>query len=289
MRKLKSLFVILALVFVFGIHNNLHAQDETVISVTYYLDGSEVKSEDYSNSNFAVGDSFTIGERPSEVRENSKFLFWTINDAIRRDLPESFGARVKSTTHLKAYFISSDKKAAAFVDSNLKLLEIQYLEDSEPILPGNAPGKALSAFDGWGLIGSYETKVTDPTPPSDSRLADVYVARYLIDDTKSITINVDGTDNSYLPHGEVELTSTKTNVVWKDDKGTIIGYGSPYVFSAIGNMTITSHEGESIQEYYVTISSPHQIREGHTSFVGKHKLPESYDIIEYGFKYYDTT
>lgn len=277
MRKFKLFILFMGILSFLGFQSALKATPENSdAKIAYYLDGEEVVAEEPLT--LAVGGKFT----PDAQTIDGTFLYWTINGAILKDLPERPTVRVTSKLHMKAYYVSSTKHAVVFLDTNLQVLKTQYAITDETLVPPADPFKPKTTFVGWVPMANYEEGV--PTKiPTNPNAHEYFVARYT-KDALSYTVKINGASQSAALNEVVEATTELTNPVWKDEHGNVLGCGSPIKFAVFGNIDITAYAGDVTQSNpYVTLRGPFSLREGYVSYIGK--ISPDADVLEFGFEY----
>lgn len=168
MRKFK-LFVLLLGIFSFlGLVSVKAAPEAAEVKVTYYLDGN-VEVAETLVSGFNVGDQVILDSQTIV----GDFMFWTVNDAGRRDLTETPNIKASKKLHLKAYYKSSVRVAAVFLDTNLKLLSGQFLAAADTLTIPADPVKPHATFAGWVPMENYDLGVPNKTP--DKPTVDTYL------------------------------------------------------------------------------------------------------------------
>ena len=276
MRKFK-LFVLLLGIFSFlGLVSVKAAPEAAEVKVTYYLDGN-VEVAETLVSGFNVGDQVILDSQTIV----GDFMFWTVNDAGRRDLTETPNIKASKKLHLKAYYKSSVRVAAVFLDTNLKLLSGQFLAAADTLTIPADPVKPHATFAGWVPMENYDLGVPNKTP--DKPTVDTYFVAKYSNPTKQYTVVIDGVSQGATLNQVVTATTALTNPVWKDEAGNVVGYGSPFKFTVLGNMNITSTAGEAVTSPQVLLRGPFDLRDGYVSYVGV--LPSGVEVVEYGFEY----
>ncbi|MGI6359949.1 MAG: immunoglobulin-like domain-containing protein [Acholeplasmatales bacterium] len=270
MRKFKLFVLLLGIFSLFGLHNVKAAPEAADVKVTYYLDGSVAVAET-TVSSINVGDLVSL-TKPEAVSGN--FMFWTVNGAVRRDLPETLSIKASSKLVLKAYYTSSGTKVGVFLDSNLQYISATYANTAVPPTT-NLPDKPHSTLDGWALVDDYSSKVTDFTLTEDKTF---FVARYTVSDTEKVTVN--GVE--YVVNSLVTLTSELTNPVWKNASGQVVGYGQSFTFTALENATFTPEASVAPAVDYVTFRGPITLRTGYKTYVGRFDVGTK-EVVDFGF------
>lgn len=203
------------------------------------------------------------------------FAFYMFNGEIREESVAEFV--VTTNTHVVAFYKAADEVIAAFVDTNGALLAVDYLEaEGTPELPGGflAPTKPGLSFDGWHTELDVITEDI------------VYTAVYVVDEAfTSVTIN--GTEYGY--NSLVTLTATDPEFTHWEENGQVVSYSESYTFSAIYSKDVVEKtDGGEFTQPLVSISPALSLRETHGSYLARYELPEGFEFVEAGFKYYNS-
>ena len=212
--------------------------------------------------------------------ENHTFLYWEINNSINY-LPVDHQFSLQDTNVLKAVFSPSDKHVVTFVDSNSKILKIEYVvDDGTATAPETLPTKLgyTVAETNWDVT---LTNITEDT---------IAVLQYTKTDTTSYTLSVPNGSGD----GSYEYNTVATVVAdaptegeyfhhWEVEDHTV-SYQSTYKFTVLENTTITAVYSTSAvtDAPTVTITDSFSIRGGYKTFIGQFYLPSSYTMVEYG-------
>ncbi|NMA05525.1 MAG: hypothetical protein GX931_04050 [Acholeplasmataceae bacterium] len=78
-----------------------------------------------------VGGTYT----PDLSAVEGTFMFWTVNGAVRTDLPQDYTFKVTSKLELVAHFASTGKYSVAYLDANTKLIDVEYVDDTGVLTP----------------------------------------------------------------------------------------------------------------------------------------------------------
>ncbi len=290
MRKFK-LFVLLLGIFSFlGLVSVKAVPTNIDVDLHYYLDGVEQTDKKHTLLAQPVGQHLILAEpitlEVGDPLQPQQFLFWVVNGAVRTDLGPTLNIKVPTELKLEAYFTSPNKKAAVFLDTNLKLLGATYATGGTPETPA-VPGKPLSTPDGWALIDSYETKATIAEITTASPLVTYYVARYKVETAEVAgSLTVDSAPQvEKLVNQVVTLDSAPTGFShWVDGEGNILSYKANYSFTMLKeNRVINSVLGTPTPEPLVNMVVEPNLRGGYTSVVGQFEANSGYSILEYGF------
>lgn len=211
------------------------------------------------------------------------FLYWEVNGSIR-DLPIDYEFTLAKTNNLKAVFSPSDKHAVTFVDSNGKILKVEYVSDQgTATAPVTLPSKPGYSTNGWNV--SLENIETDT----------IAVLQYTKTNVSNYLISVvNGTGG-----GEIEYNTTATLVADASETlyfhhweiaGQTVSYSSTYSFTVLKAETVTAYYAASAPtpQPKVLMSNNLGIRAGYESYLGQFYLPEGYTIVEYGFLTHDS-
>jgi len=212
--------------------------------------------------------------------EGYTFLYWEVNESINY-LPVDHQFSLTETNVLQAVFSPAEMHVVTFVDSNSKILDIQYVEDDgTATAPESLPSKPgyTIAETNWN---TSLTNITDDT---------IAVLQYTKTDTTSYTLSVpNGTGD-----GSYEYNTVATVVAdaptgeeffhhWEVEDHTV-SYQSTYKFTVLENTTITAVYSTSAvtDAPTVTITDSFSIRGGYKTFIGQFYVPSSYTMVEYG-------
>lgn len=285
MRKFK-LFVLLLGIFSFlGLNNVKATSGTTDVVIHYYLNGTEQTTKKVTLPGETVGGTLTYNPTLLVEEQPQQFMFWTVNGAVRKELPQNLTIRIPSKLVLEAHFASPTNKAAVFLDTNLRILGTHYAASGNAIPPADPTGQ-LAAFKGWISVDApnYEAAIPlDTFPLNELKL--FYVAKYQVSSSQIVTINgVEREINSV-----VTLTSELTNPVWKNANGQIVGYGQTFKFTALEAATLTPEASVAPAVDYVTFRGPiTTIRTGYNSYVGSFNIGTK-QIVDFGFILSDGT
>lgn len=137
MKKFRFLLVVLGLFALLGFSKTVKAAETVTVSVIVKLD-NETKST--SSPTATLGGTYT--NNPLAPASGATFMFWTVNGAVRADLPQNLTIKVPSKLELVAHFASTDKYSVVFLDTNSKLLKANFVSSGNPIeLPDSNPSK----------------------------------------------------------------------------------------------------------------------------------------------------
>src|SRR5690606_931810 len=107
-----------------------------------------------------------------------------------------------------------DTYAAAYVDTNGYLLDVQYGEELfVPLYGGDVPTKPGYEFDSW----SFDAEVTE----------DIVITAVYALDADDVTVTVDGVPVDYAYNELVTVSSDLLGFThWEDENGFIVSYSN---------------------------------------------------------------
>ena len=127
-----------------------------------------------------VGGTYT----PDLSAVEGTFMFWTVNGAVRTDLPQDYTFKVTSKLELVAHFASTGKYSVAYLDANTKLIDVEYVDDTGVLTPPTLESTLVcleegASFDGWALITNYEAPASTllENPGAKAYLLQIYCYR----------------------------------------------------------------------------------------------------------------
>ncbi len=290
MRKFRILIILFSLFAIFGINRVVKAAPTDNVVIRYFVDGV-LQAGETTVLTVSEGATFKIDKRVGA----EKFVFWTIDGAVRKDLPEDPTLRAKSigTMNLDAYYVSDTKWAVVFMDSNLKILgEVEYFNKGNGTpTPPATPTKTMLNCVGWALIDDYETVVPTPLPTPTANT--FYVAKYELKAEYNKTRNV--TVNGGIPEakavGSVVTVSTSDPhfSYWIDaNTGAVLSHRNPYKFTLLDQdiaLESIHGKGDKSNEPMVSIRRLIDPEAEKDIFIGQFDSLDStlYDIVQYGF------
>lgn len=250
------------------------------VSVKSYFDGQTPIVNTASDKAYGTKVSF---ESSLGSVEGHTFVCWFVNGIVRLDLNVSTEFYATENMVLEAVFSPSDKHTVMFLDSNGKLLEVQYVANE-----GNAtditeglptkPGYIISSTNKWG---KELTNITGDT---------FMVLQYEKSDASTFAIAVNnGTGSGIYAFNEV--VTVVANGPEEDmyfshwtDGTRIVSRQASYTFTVLQARTLTAVYSGSAPSVapFVTLSTDLNIRDGYQSYLGQFYLPEGYELVEYG-------
>lgn len=286
MKKMRFFILLLGLVSLFGFTKVLKAEGSVYISITKMLNGEQQGTSDVKTG--VVGD--TLEYIPTI--ENATFMFWVVNGAVRADLPKDLTIRVTSKLELVAHFASSDKYSVAFLDTNTKLLRVNFVNTEGTLnIPSEQeqPSRKGTDFLGWAPMSNYDETVPSKTPENPGSKT-YFVAKYEVtNETKETkhTVIINGDSSEHILNDVVTASTTEADFsYWMDqDSGAILSYSREFKFSVLDQDVnlVSVHDGEKTGPM-VSIRRFFNFKTGYDSFIGHYELDESkYELIEVGF------
>lgn len=206
------------------------------------------------------------------------FAFWIVNGVVRYDLAVDHEFIVTGNLDIVAVFDNEDENPVVFMDSNGKLINIQYVENG---LDADPPATGSYVKPGYVAAGWSEShlEVTAPT---------VLVLQYEIDTTSEFLVTVNqGTGSANYLFNTIVTVSPEININsfshWEVN-GEIVSYQEEYSFTVFGSTEITAIFKESPETVkpLITLSDALELHSGKKSFVGQFEFPEGYTLIDYG-------
>jgi uncharacterized repeat protein (TIGR02543 family) len=292
MKKISTL--VLSFLLLLGLSLTItHVQAAAVTGstiVAYFDTGAAVPI----NLNGNYGSKLSVS--PSE-NSGYEFAFWVVNGVVRKDLAPTNQFMLTNNLELKAVYAPEGQFAVAFMDSNGKLLKVDYfdpnLEGGDAVVPPvslpSKPGFEISV-NPWGFGASFtaitehkvfvlqytQTNVTtyDLTVTNGSSNKGAGVQQYTYNEIATVTPSV-------APEGQVFSHWLKN--------GEIVSQSSSYQFSVFEDTSVEAAFAVSAPTpaALVSISDSFILREGKISFIGQYYLPAEYELVEVGLLEYD--
>ena len=278
MKKFRFFVVLLGLFALLGFSKTINAQETVNVTITVKKDDTQVG--DVVSTTGTLGGTIKVDTLLPEVTD-ATFMFWTINGVVRTDLDIDSLIKVTSKLDLVAHYASTGKYSVAYLDTNTKLIDVDYVNVSGTLTPPvsgpnpkDVPGRKGTSFDGWALITNYEAPASTALENPGAKA--YFVAKYTVTETAEYTVTVDGTPLA----GTYKLNDTATAVptdpnfsYWKDETGAVLSYESSYTFTVLNaNVTLTSvNEGE-VNEPLVSIRRFVGYETGKNAFIGHYEL-----------------
>jgi hypothetical protein len=259
------------------------------ITLKSYFASDNIVTHPVANSTYGNTLSFA-----TDIGNPSGFTFgfWVVNGVVRTDLPKNHVFTLVYDNDFQAVFYPDNLLYVAFMDSNGKILKVEYVtqggnavppgqELENPITLPTKPGFTLNAVESrWN--GSY-TNVQNHK---------ILTAQYTMSNATKYSLTVDnGTGDDVYDFNQVVTVSADGAPSgqkfhhWEVDDLTV-SYQSTYSFTILKNTTIKAYYLDSSIETQdlprITVSNNAGIREGSKSYVGQYYLPAGYTFVEAG-------
>lgn len=280
MKNITTLLLITFLLFVY-IKHSINAEIEVVISVTSHFDDENLNITTLLQDN-TYASNLSL-ENTILNLEGYSFVSWIVNNSVRKELLLNHTFVLTNDMELIAIFSPSDKHSVLFMDSNSKLLNIQYVshgEDAQDIIDDlpSKPGYIISTTNKWD--GSL-SNITQDT---------IFTLQYEKINTNTFNLSViygQGSDTyNYNDLVTIEADAPEPNEYfnyWKVDN-QIVSSNPIHSFTIFSDMEIEAvYSNEPIfNPPMVSISSNLHLRDNYKTFVGQKHVPSGYTLIEYG-------
>lgn len=222
------------------------------------------------------GNTLIMDPSGLEAYTEKDFAFYIHNGQLISQSDASF--LVSGSTYLVVVLKEATEVVAAFVDTNGKLLDIQYNTGAfTPAYDGDTPTKP-----GYVFADTF-------SGPAGSISSDtVYVAQYTQTNDGSIEVTVTGGQASPAEptyNQIVTLTPDSGDFsYWADADGQVVSTNPNYAFTALQPIELTAvFDEEFTTEPSVYLNNVTGIRENAQSFVGYVEYDdEGYTLVEYG-------
>jgi hypothetical protein len=211
-----------------------------------------------------------------------EFAFWVVNGVVRQDLPVDYTFTLTYENELQAVFRPTTHYSVAFMDTNGKILKVEYVDKS-----GTADATAPSYPSKPGLTATGWTQAfTDVTTNV------ITTVSYTASNTSeyAITVNNGTGDGNYVYNNLATVTadaapSGQVFHHWEVDDLTV-SYQSTYTFTVLEALTLTAYYAESAAADLprIMLSNNTGIRtaESKKTYVGQYYLPAGYTFVEAG-------
>lgn len=213
------------------------------------------------------------------------FAYWIINGAVRGDLPVDHEFYLTEGLNLVAVFTDTGEYAAVFMDSNLKLIAVDYataansytIDDSGFTLPDKpgyilTPGKwdnALSGISAHTVFTLQYIAVASPITYDVAVVGGTGGGSFGFDTIVTVTADAPAPGQFFQ--------------YWTVD-GVTVSYDTSYSFTVLESKTVTAvFDVSSVTEVpLITLSKDMHIRPGYRTFMGQMSVPNGYTVIEFG-------
>lgn len=265
-----------------GFTKLVKAEGTPVVTVTIIEDGTTTDA-------LAITEGVSLGGEltynASAKGANMTFMFWTVNGVVRSDLAQNLTIKIPSKLELVAHFATN--YTVAFLDTNTKLLGVNYISSTDSLTLPDAPSRVGANFLGYAPMHAYTDSPTpSPTNPGGKTF---FVAKYEVSAAADKKVFVNGTqlENLYKINDVVTVSTSEANFsYWIDsNSGAILSYQSEFSLTVLNeDVHVTSiHEGQAVGPM-VSIRRFFDYKEGYDSFIGHYELDETlYELIEVGF------
>jgi hypothetical protein len=256
-------------------------QGQTPVSITLtsYFAADNIVTHTISDSTYGNSLKFdaNIGS-PSGF----SFVHWVVNGIVRKDLAANHQFTLTKTNNFQAVFVPDNHYAVTFMDSNGKILKVQYVNNTgsdDATAPDSLPTKPGHTFSGWS--NTFEN-VTENK---------IVTMQYVVNENPStFTVSVEnGTGGgifTYNTLATVTANSPQEGMYfhhWElDDQ--IVSYQNSFTFTVLENSNLRAiySTSEMTPVPLITISNILSLRANNTSFQGRFELPAGNTLVEIG-------
>ncbi|MDY0210779.1 MAG: hypothetical protein RBQ91_05165 [Acholeplasma sp.] len=289
MKKLVILVSLVFAMFVSSVIVNAAPPAQVEVSMkSSFNNGNKGVGKGKSNKN--IGDVLALDS--ASIGESNEFSYWVINGFIKPNMGANAQIRVQSKMDVHAVFHTSGEHAVLFVDSNGKLIELQYVAEG---------GTAIApATEGYSKPGGLVVDSVNPwkSLEGESNLtginaSKVYVLQYT-QATGVINILIEGglVETIEVAKNEMVIAAaadTDTFTHWADENGNVVSYNPTFAFTALEDAFLFAESSEVTPTSFITMKDLTGIRTGYESYMGRFELQGDDYLIEYGFIYSNTT
>jgi len=291
MRRIKLILFALFSIFLVGNINvtaSVNPQESLVdvTIITYFDSDNQITTHIYSQP---FGSRINISSSLSSL-EGYTFAFWIVNDVIKYDLAIDNSFVLNGSQTITAVFKPVGEVVAAFMDSNGKLLDIQYLSvggtavDLDLLSLPNKPGYVISS-NKWDHLLTNIQSDTIFTLQYTRSLASTY--------TVSVVNGTGGGTVEYNTQTTVVASPPLENMYfayWKVGND-VVSTESTYTFTVFDNKTIEAVYSDTLNPSvpFITLSPELSIRDGYFTYLGQFELPSGFTLIEHGMITSDTS
>lgn len=285
--NMKKIVILLSLVFITFVSTIIvraAMPAQISISITSSYDRTNKNNaHTVPSSGVSYGDQFSID---ASSLSGYNFAFWLVNNTLT-ELPASIvDYKLRSTMHLHAIFSKNGEHAVLFIDSNGKLISLEYVEhDGTVVAPSyvgySKPGKSVNTVTPWLDMNGNANM-------SNIQSNRVYVLQYTTNLT-DVTISLLNPNQSTITQNINTLVTLNANVTpfnyWKN-QGTneILSFQSTFKFTAAKSITLEAVSGTAeTATNLVTISQDIELRENYDTYIGRFELLPGQEVFEYGF------
>lgn len=210
------------------------------------------------------------------------FAFFVVNGVVRNDLPIDHTFVVVGTLNVIAVYSKDGENAVLFMDSNAKLIAVDYVLDNL-----NADDSGLPLPDKPGYVVSSTAKWSAST---DNIVDDgVLVLQYDKSSSATFTLTVtDGTGSGTYNYNDVVTVTANTGATafshWEDDTGIVLSTESSYQFTVLEEKTVIAKFSATplAEAPRILLSEDLALRAEYRSYLAQFYLPAGYTLLEYG-------
>ena len=291
MKKLLTLIISFAAVLTLGATLSVESMPEFDVDFVGLFDNANIPDSEATFAGRAYGSRIELDGSVAGVAGYT-FEFWVVNGVVRKDLAVDHSFVVTGPMTISAVFSQAGEHAVLFMDANGKLLDTQYVSNtenaSEPSVPlPDKPG--YTPLEGGSRWSGSLTNITE---------SQVLILQYGIDESTEFTITVqggiiDGTVDSeadVLYNSIIAVTPNPPEPLsgdvfshWEID-GKIVSYQETYKFTALENMTVEAvfAAEAATPEPLINLYGDLELRLEHKTFRAQFEIPEGYELIDYG-------
>ena len=221
------------------------------------------------------------------------FAYWVVNGVVRHDLAFDHEFVLLRNMHIDAIFTPEDKHAVVFIDTNVQLLDVQYVSPGENALEPDIdlpskPGYIVDTIERWSdslehinenrvLILQYEIY--------HMHEFSVTVENGYVFDVEHPNLSVSlNQSNTYYYNSMVTVRSEDPDFKYWVSDTRIVSYDRNYSFHLLEDKAIqaVSFEGAVEVEPLITLSNRLNLRTAYDSYMAQMYIPETYTLIEHG-------
>lgn len=276
-----------------GMFVQAESSGEYEVKVTAHFDNANIGVEINLQLDYADRITIDFDQLSLDSEQNYQFAFWVVNGNVRSDLPQGHEFIVTNDLNIQAIYSKPGEHAVLFMDTNINLLDVQYVDDGEDAsdvtedLP-DKPNYKVSTTEKWS--GSLEN-ITG---------SKVLILQYVIDTSATFELTVEGGSiDAYLEDGEEKtlvedpLYNSVVTVVpdanaepfshWESN-GVIVSFEEAYSFTVLEAKTVTAVFSETPEDQrpVIALSNALELRTGQDSYLVQMDIPEGYHLIDYG-------
>lgn len=216
------------------------------------------------------------------IYQNYNFAFWVLNGFVRSDLSlaeQSF--IVNGPLNIQQVFYPEGKHAVLFMDTNGKLIKVQYVLDGEaaiaPSVEGlSKPGYILNQENPWLDHKGLNTL-------ENINYSRVYTLQYEKTNNDVFTITVDGVDATYEYNELATITSEDPLFTHWESEGRVVSTNRTYTFTVVENKVFTAKTTVIEAKTRVIMTNDLKVRENYQTFIAQIDLLNGETIVENGY------